>query len=268
MNNKNAIRFLLASAVFSGAMLMSSCSKDDDPIQITVRLNQTPFEYDADGVWTGVATDKPVMSQYVVFSHTGEISPYGLLYSGFTPARCNDNQKYSNMLEHQFNVMSAGGVAGVGTPYLQAYWVSTETEETPLEDRSCRIYYAENPGAPHLPFIPQSVYVNNSCYTYYSMNDGDNFTSPFEEGDSLVLIAHGVASDGSEREVEFALADCKGENRDDWFVKDWTSFNLSDLGEVTDIYFTMRSTDVGQWGINTPTYFCLDLFTITAVLPD
>ena len=39
------------------------------------------------------------------------------------------------------------------------------------------------------------------------------------------------------------------------------------MDKVTDVYFTMNSTDVGQWGMNTPAFFCIDWFAAETMLP-
>ena len=38
--------------------------------------------------------------------------------------------------------------------------------------------------------------------------------------------------------------------------------DLSSLGEVSSIEFVLTSSDNGEWGMNTPTYFCLDGLSI------
>lgn len=244
-----------------------SCEKNDDPVVITVKLNQTQIEYDEEGVWSDVATNNFVHSQGFVFKHEGSESPWGLIWQGFTPSRSADTTIYTGEWpSHTFNVMTGGGMSGEGTPYFACFWDNTETEDRALEQRSCHICYTGG-GAEKLAFKPMSVYVNNSCYTYYTMRDGDNWTRKFEQGDYLELIAHGVHSDGTESQTSIRLADCVGDDASKWFVSEWTKFDLSALGEVTDVYFTMNSTDVGQWGINTPTFFCIDWFAAETMLP-
>ncbi|MBP3331493.1 MAG: DUF4465 domain-containing protein [Tidjanibacter sp.] len=41
-------------------------------------------------------------------------------------------------------------------------------------------------------------------------------------------------------------------------VSDWKRVDFSSLGKVDKLTFTPDSNDVGDWGINVPTYFCLD----------
>ncbi len=266
MNVKIANRILAAACVVA-AFGLSSCSNDDDDTDITLRLNQTAIEYDADGVWAGVATNAPLFSQNMLFSHTGEVSAWGLYQTGFTPARISQTDYSATPIDGQFSVMSGGGMSGTGTPYLAAYWNSSETEETPAETRSCRVTFVKDAvSKPHV-FSPQHVYVNNNCYTYHDMLNGSAFSKKFEEGDFLTLRAHGVHTDGSVSSCDFSLADCKG-SQENWFVTKWTYFDLTSLGDITELYFTMESSDNGQFGINTPTYFCIDRLTIRGKLGD
>jgi hypothetical protein len=45
-------------------------------------------------------------------------------------------------------------------------------------------------------------------------------------------------------------------------ANDWTFFDLSGLGEVESVYFTLNSTDTGDYGMNTASYFCMDKFQV------
>lgn len=248
--------------LFAFPFLAVSCSDDDDPIDITVRLNQTALDYSEDGVWAGVATNNDFQSQYMVFNHEGEMSAWGLTWFGFTPSRVADTGIKENWLDHQFQILTGGGMSGKGTPFIIACWNTTENSTTPVESRSCRVSYRKAENTPNLPFRPISVYVQNTAYAYYTMLDGNDFCSKFGPEDYLILRAHGVHEDGSEDETFIYLA------KDERFVTDWTLFDLTSLGEVTDLYFTMESSDTGQWGMNTPAYFALDCLTVRSVLPD
>lgn len=250
--------FYLALAIIP--FIATSCSDDDDPVNITVQLNQTDIKYSADGVWEGVATNNMFLSQYLVFSHEGEIGPWGLVWNGFTPARVSSTDVQTNWLDHQFQIMTGGGLSGVGTPYIVAFWDNQENKSTPVEDRSCRITYQESiTGTPGL-FAPMSVYVQNTAYAYYTMLNGDAFSKKFTDDDYLLLIAHGVKADGTEIFVTFDLA------ADGKIVDEWTQWDLRGLGDIKTLYFTMRSSDTGQWGMNTPAYFALDNLRVRAKL--
>lgn len=264
MNKKIANRIFLSLSICS-ALCLTSCSNDDDVSKVTLRLNQTAIEYDADGVWANVATNTPVFSQNLLFSHTGEIGAWGLYQTGFTPARVTRTDYSENPIDGQFSVMTGGGMSGSGTPYLAAYWDSRENVLTPAETRTCRITFSKTATSTPRSFSPESVYVNNNCYTYYTMLNGSAFSNKFAEGDYLILKAHGVHSDGTESVCDFYLADCKGPESE-WFVTKWEYFDLKPLGEITVLYFTIESSDVGIYGINTPTYFCIDRLTVSGNL--
>ncbi len=62
--------------------------------------------------------------------------------------------------------------------------------------------------------------------------------------------------------VEFYLADYRFSNNSlDYIVWNWQWVDCSSLGTVDSIQFYMYSSDVGVYGINTPTYFSMDNFT-------
>ncbi|MGC4014253.1 MAG: DUF4465 domain-containing protein [Luteolibacter sp.] len=77
--------------------------------------------------------------------------------------------------------------------------------------------------------------------------------------DYLLLTIEGYAGGVSQGTVNFYLANfLAADNADDYIVSQWTSVNLSGLGAVDSLQFTMSSSDVGDFGINTPTYFAVD----------
>ncbi len=111
-------------------------------------------------------------------------------------------------------------------------------------------------------------YATNDTYTYLSMKNGDDFTKKFggtdgNDPDYLKLIITGINSGGNETgSVEFLLADFLSDDSDaDYIVKNWQWVDLTTLGFVTQLKFQLKSTDVGDWGMNTPAYFCMDNFT-------
>ncbi|HKL40270.1 MAG TPA: DUF4465 domain-containing protein, partial [Cryomorphaceae bacterium] len=60
-------------------------------------------------------------------------------------------------------------------------------------------------------------------------------------------------------EVEFYLADYTfSDNSQDYIVDEWTYVDLTSLGDADSLSFTLTSSDVGEFGMNTPAYFCID----------
>jgi len=113
--------------------------------------------------------------------------------------------------------------------------------------------------------IISGVYVTNSTYAYLSMKNGDAFSKKFggESGndpDFLILTIEGFNSDNkSTGKVEFFLADFDYSiNSNDYILDTWKWVNLTRLGRISKLEFSLRSSDTGAWGMNTPGYFCLD----------
>ncbi|MBQ7204838.1 MAG: DUF4465 domain-containing protein, partial [Muribaculaceae bacterium] len=141
-------------------------------------------------------------------------------------------------------------------PYLVAYYSSWA-----MEGPSNQVIFAGIDGKN--TFEPVGVYVCNHPWPYYGCEHGDGFGAPFGEGDYFELIAHGVAADRSEKTVSINLVEFS--NGELHALNDWTFFDLSSLGVVESVYFTMNSTDTGDYGMNTAAYFCMDKFQVKGV---
>lgn len=119
--------------------------------------------------------------------------------------------------------------------------------------------------------VIDGFYITNSTYAALSMLNGDDFAKKFggESGDdadwfklSVIGKLDGVVTDT----VNFYLADYRFEdNTQDYIVTDWTWLNLNALGNVTEISFAWSSSDNGEWGMNTPAYFCMDYLSVNTL---
>ncbi|MFG0268278.1 MAG: DUF4465 domain-containing protein [Rhodopirellula sp. JB055] len=111
----------------------------------------------------------------------------------------------------------------------------------------------------------ESIAVTNTTYAALSMLSGDAFAKQFggesgDDPDTFVLTIVGKDANGdSIGEVEFHLADYRFEDNSlDYIVDEWTTIDLTSIGEATELHFFLSSTDVGQYGMNTPGYFAID----------
>ena len=119
-------------------------------------------------------------------------------------------------------------------------------------------------------------FVTNSTYGYKVMKNGGGPARAF--GDTL--HTHSGMTPGNYPDwfkmtvyaykggvkktdtVEFYLADYRfTDNSKDYIVNTWQWVDCGKLGAVDSISFKLRSSDAGAFGINNPTYFCLDNFT-------
>ncbi len=121
-------------------------------------------------------------------------------------------------------------------------------------------------------YIIQGMYVTNNTYAYLSMLEGDDFAKRFggETGDDpdffLLTVKAYVDGELSSDSVDFYLADFRFEdNSQDYIINTWEYLNLSSLGMVDSLLFSLSSSDVGQFGMNTPAYFCVDNLSVNQI---
>lgn len=115
---------------------------------------------------------------------------------------------------------------------------------------------------------PVSMSLTNTTYAALSMRDGDSFAKQFggptgNDPDFFSVDIIGLASGGEVTgSITFFLADYRSpDNSLDYIVDTWETVDLTPLGtNVNRIEFALNSSDVGQFGINTPTYFAMDNF--------
>lgn len=111
----------------------------------------------------------------------------------------------------------------------------------------------------------RSLQVTNTTYAFYSMRDGDAFAKAFggatgNDPDYLRLTIRGYRG-GVELpdSIDFYLADFRfADNNQDYIVRDWTEVDLRPLANADSLSFTLSSTDIGDFGINTPLFFAID----------
>jgi hypothetical protein len=156
-----------------------------------------------------------------------------------------DGFAYSNLTDTQTSGFSAqyNAIAGSGAEGSETYAVAYVSSFASAPPTVTLDEAAEVEGA----------FFTNSNYAYYSMKNGDQFAREFTESDWFELTITGIDAEGSETgSVRFLLAD--GTN----IIDSWQWVDLSSLGPVKKLTFSLDSTDQGEYGMNTPAYFCMD----------
>lgn len=250
---------LIASAIIG----CSAANADGDMVILDLTKATTPLEFNAtNGSWTKTYDDNAttIDSQCFSFIH-GALGEYQTWW-GFTASNSADNTRPENTMLQQWSNMAAGGivlddngevkkdtygapVVSASVPYMVAYYSPY------MSRRSIDLVFAEGKS-----YDLQGVYLNNNSYPYYCMEYGDAFARAFTNGDDFTLTIHGVSADGSEKTMDVSLGSYT--NGDLTINRGWRYVDLTPLGTVNELYFTMASTDSGDWGMNTPGYFCLD----------
>lgn len=158
----------------------------------------------------------------------------GFAYSTMT------STKYETLTD-QYNSCVGHGVSDSKTYGVAYYSAYMGTEPTVI-------------AATAETFDATGCYVTNAAYAYTSMANGDAYSKKFDATDWFLLTATGYKADAVTATAEFYLA------KDGGIVNDWQYFDLTALGQVDEIHFTLTSSDTGDWGMNTPAYFCIDNF--------
>ena len=111
----------------------------------------------------------------------------------------------------------------------------------------------------------KGAYITNTTYAYLAVKDGNDGSGyvkgPFEDGDYFTVTAIGHAVSGEEvGRSTFYLADYRDGKSS--VVNTWEWFDWTPLANAAYVTFEMESTDTGDYGMNTPNYFCLDGITL------
>lgn len=165
-------------------------------------------------------------------------------------------------------------ITGSGADDSDTYMVSYQFAEDQVALDNCCFLL----GGPDYTGIS----VTNATYPYLSMKNGDAFAKKFggasgDDPDFLLLTIKGhnnFFTSGDDLgpavdSVEVYLADFRFEDNSlDYILDEWLYVDLTPLRDAPTLSFTLASSDVGMFGVNTPTYFCIDnleydLFTST-----
>ncbi|MHC4665645.1 MAG: DUF4465 domain-containing protein [Planctomycetota bacterium] len=119
------------------------------------------------------------------------------------------------------------------------------------------------------PTVVAGGYFTNTTYTALAMLNGEGPAKKFggvtgDDDDWFVLTITGRDAAGEATEsVPFYLGDYRfADNGLDYVVDAWEYVELSSLGVVKSLEFSLTSSDVGEWGMNTPAYFAMDNLVI------
>lgn len=155
--------------------------------------------------------------------------------------------------ENQYSAYNSAAASGEG--YLVYYY---DSFNEPC-DILCR-YFGE--------YHFTTVRLNLTTYTYKSITEEESntFARVFTDGDYMKVRFTALLEDKQEGDsVDCYVVDFRDGKR--FFANEWTNFDISALsGDLWGIRVTIETTDVGEWGANTPLYICMDDLTYTVSL--
>jgi len=252
--------FLFASIVAltaSAEVITMDLSTAEDVLSIPLVYNSTSGDgyYDCTDVWEHTYNDSDsyqviyVNDGHFVLSHLPSQNSYNSMsWEGFTVS------KVSQDTANVFGCVANGGVAGVGTPYVIGYFSEWVTQT---------LGYSSNTILFDHYYYPEHIYICQNSNTMEAIARGGVFNANvFTEQDTLSLIISALDENMQEiASITYYLAvDGKKNNG-------WEKVSLSSLGKAAGLSFRMTTTDIGDYGANTPMYFALDGLTVNSEQP-
>lgn len=244
------IAFIAVAA--SAEVITMDLTTATDTLSNPITFSQTPGTgyYDGTDVWDSTYNDSGIC-QFIytndarfMLSHLPSQDSYGgMSWEGFTIS------KVSQDTANVFGCVANGGLAGVGTPYVIGYYSSWITVS---------LGYSSNIILFDQEYYPEYVYFCQNSNTMEAISNGGVFNArAFTENDTLALIISALNSGMEEtKSITYYLA-VDGEKNDGWI-----KVPLTALGQAAGLSFRMTTTDIGQFGENTPMYFALDGLTV------
>lgn len=178
-------------------------------------------------------------------------------WGGFTASNRTDLTQTG--LNAQYTAASGYGYDG-SAQYAVAYTMGVQTD----------VYAAD--GQSH---TVTGCYVTNNLWTYQDMVQGGYGEPPYggatgNDPDWFKVTATGKNASGQTvGELDFYLADFRFTNNEEDYVLDtWEWFDLSPLGNVATISFSLSSSRGSGYNMITPAYFCMDNFNGGGAAPD
>ena len=178
-------------------------------------------------------------------------------WGGFSYSNITNSTPTNPLYKSQYSAITGTGGDGVagsvyGVAYLDSYTPVYPTITLPSGYDT-----------------PTSILLTNTTYAYYSMLNGDGMAKKFggldgTDADWFLLTIRGYDILGTEIGfINFYLADYRySDSAEDYIVDEWVSVDLTSLGSgVSYLEFDFSSSDVGGFGINTPTYVAVGSLT-------
>jgi hypothetical protein len=166
-------------------------------------------------------------------------------WGGFALSKVKDVDPANGLFANQYAVFNDSAASG---EYFLIYYYDSFNEP-------CDIVLKK---AVHL----SDVKLNLTTYTYASITNEaiNDFARAFTDGDYLKVVFTAMKGNEITGVDECYVVDYRDGNR--IMVTDWKEFSLVNLGSGYDrVRVTIETTDVGEWGANTPLYIALDDLT-------
>ena len=166
-------------------------------------------------------------------------------WGGFAQSKVKDANAANGVFANQYAVYNDS--AASGDSFLIYYY---DSFNEPCDIRLKR------------DVLLSDVKLNLTTYAYASITNEaiNDFARAFIDGDYLKVIFTGMKGNDVTGVVECYVVDFRDGKRE--MATNWSEYSLSGLGEgYNRVRVTIETTDVGEWGANTPLYIAMDDLT-------
>ena len=205
------------------------------------------------GIWQPPIGENEMSSGGWLFTNNTQNGYWG----GFTASNRTDLSQTG--LNAQYTAASGCGYDG-SAQYAVAFTMGVQTD----------VYAAD--GQSH---TVTGCYVTNNLWTYQDILQGGYGELPYggttgNDPDWFKVTATGKNASGQTvGTLDFYLADFRfANNEEDYVLNTWEWFDLSPLGDVATISFSLSSSRGSGYNMITPAYFCMDNFNGGGAAPD
>jgi len=241
--------FLAGCLIFMNGIMLANVVTFDE------LTNYAPATLHYGGAGTGASG---FTSQGVYFDQAND----DYSWSGWSYSQENDTVTgdYTN----QFSAITGQDVSGTGNYGIGAGALKWWDDYSTLP-----VTVSFDPGQTGAVKTLSGLYITNTTYAALDMQNGGGFSKQFggvsgNDADWFLLTITGknAAGQATASPVEFYLADFRfADNTQDYIVDAWEYVDLRSLGAVSTLEFSLTSSDVGTYGMNTPAYFAMDNLT-------
>lgn len=240
-------------AIVLGLFVFTACHKEEGDLVETKTVDFESLALGSTSYWNGSDGTGEFNSGNLKFSNNYSAS-YGS-WAGFAYSQKSDI--VTSTFDNQYSVFDGANGTNKFALYYPPYGADA---------------FASFPAG--LEYTVKSASICNSTYTALTIKNGSSYSKKFggatgNDKDWFKMTAIGFNAAGdSVKSVDFYLADYRADdNSKDYIVNKWTTVDLSSLGKINKLTFRFTSSDTGDWGINTPTYVCVDNIKYEVVTP-
>ena len=246
MKTNKILNGIMALALIGGSFTVISC--DDDEEYDLTKFVVVSFEnqtLNSDGYWIGSSTG------------TGISSEWGTTYNcSYTESDLQSNIAYTTSGKWE-SFMGIGISNRTATTFADATLTPDQYNNVTGKantGKNFAVVYGDNSTITVNKANGVNIkglFFTNATYVKYVVEEGNAYAKKFESGDYLKVT---ITADNGKK-VEFYPADYRSGKT---IVNKWTWLDLSSLGTVKSLTFTFDGTDKGIYGLNTPSYICID----------